>query len=148
MKCIREVGSLWRIAFAIVVAIAVQPTLGIAQTDEQLCRSEVSSEIAKSVLHWEGFNDFGSSKSVFTESDFRLVGQGSSCRIHSVRSDGKPGERACSWTSRLDCGLRFNQDATSHKFSSGEVSQYGKLKWTSNDKIDVKVKRGDVTATE
>jgi hypothetical protein len=148
MKCIKQVGTNWGIALAIVASFVLLPTLGIAQVNEQLCRLEISPEIAKAVLHWEGFNDFGSSKSASTESGYRIDGQGPSCRIHSVRSGGKPIDRVCTWTSRLDCGLQFNQDATSHNFSSGDVSQYGKLKWTSNDKIDVKVKRGDVLATE
>lgn len=138
----------WQVSAIIAIAAIGPSSLAFAQVDAKLCRSEVSSEIARSTLHWEGFNDFGSSKSTFTESGFRIDSEGPSCRIRSVRSDGKPGDRVCTWNSRLDCGLQFNQDATSHKFSSGDVQQYGKVKWTSNDKIDIKVKRGDVTATE
>ena len=137
-----------RIGAAVAIVATGSTSSVIAQTSDKLCRTEVSAEIAKSKLHWEGFNDFGNSNFSYSESGYRMDGQGASCRIRSVRSDNTPGERVCTWNARLDCDLLLGQDATSHKFSSGNVSQYGKVKWASNEKLDVKVKRGDVTTTE
>ena len=148
MTCYRLLNFVWRLG-ADVAIFAIGPTSSvIAQTSDKLCRTEVSAEIAKSTLRWESFNDFGNSKFAYSESGFRMDGQGASCRIHSVRSDNKAGERVCTWNARLDCELLLGQDAISHKFFQGDVSQYGKLKWASNEKLDVKVKRGDVTTTE
>ncbi len=143
----RFVDSASRILAMSVIGFAA-PALVFAQASDKLCQTSASAATSQATLHWESFNDFGNSKSKYTETGFKVEADGSSCKIRSVRTDGRPGERSCAWTPRSNCDLQLGKDAISHKFSSGTVFQYGKLQWVSNEMVPVKVKHGDAISEE
>jgi hypothetical protein len=129
------------------IGLAV-PALVFAQASDKLCQTAANPTMPQITLQWDSFNDFGNSKSKYTETGFKVEADSSSCKIRSVRTDGRSGERPCAWTPRSSCDLQLGKDAISHKFSTGNVFQYGKLQWVSNETVPVKVKHGDAISEE
>jgi hypothetical protein len=91
---------------------------------------------------------FGNRKDTYTETGFAPSGDVSSCKIKSQRSSGANPDRPCTWTPRLSCDLRLNDEPISHTFSAGPSVQHGKLQWVGNEMLMVNVKRGEITSAE
>jgi hypothetical protein len=120
----------------------------LSQAGSALCQLTLDPEVAKLTLHWDSYNMFGNRKESFTESGFVQSGQGSSCLIKSQRNSGVVAERPCTWNARMSCDLQLGKEPVTHSFTSGQSYQRGKLQWSGNDKLAVKIKRGDATTTE
>lgn len=118
-----------------------------AQSEDKLCTAVLKPEMGKLTVHWDSFNMFGSRKETFSETSYTQVGEGSSCKITSVRDNGKTVERPCTWNPRISCDLVLGKEPVTHKFSSGSF-QYGKLQWIANEKLAVNVKQGDKTTVQ
>jgi hypothetical protein len=139
--------SKFKLQVAAFAAAIAMPLAALSQADDKLCTAAPKPELGKMTLHWDSFNMFSNRKESFVETAYAQAGEGSSCKITSQNAKGKTIERPCTWNQRMSCDLQLGKEAITHTFSSGSY-QRGKLQWAGNEKLTVKVKRGDATAPE